>query len=77
MSPERAAKAGQLIQELGGQLKAIYAVLGNYDVIMLVEMPNMTAAMQASIALKRLTGISFSTAAAVPVEGLDKIPGAL
>ncbi|HID76858.1 MAG TPA: GYD domain-containing protein [Planctomycetaceae bacterium] len=77
ISRERTQKVTQLIEELGGRVKAIYAVLGNYDVIMLVEMPNMTAAMQASMALKRLTGISYSTAAAVPVEDLDKMPGAL
>jgi uncharacterized protein with GYD domain len=77
ISAERTDKVRQLIDKLGGQVNVIYAVLGEYDVIMIVEMPNMATAMQASIALKRLTGISFCTAAAVPVEELDKLVGEL
>jgi uncharacterized protein with GYD domain len=77
ISPERTKKAYELISKLGGEVKQIFAMLGNYDVIIIVEMPNMTAAMQASLELKRLTGITFSTAAAVPVEELDKMVGDL
>lgn len=77
ISAERTKKARELIEDLGGEVKQIYALLGEYDVILIVEMPNMAQAMQASIALKRLTGISFCTAAAVPVEELDTLVGEL
>ena len=77
ISADRTNKVRELIEKLGGEVKEIYAVLGEYDVIMIVEMPNMADAMQASIALKRLTGITFCTAAAVPVEELDRLVGEL
>ena len=49
------------------------ALMGNYDLVLIVDFPTMTDAMKAAIALGQRTGISFSTAAAVPVEEFDKI----
>ena len=41
--------------------------------MLIVEMPNMTQAMKASILLSQQTGISFITAAAVTVEEFDRM----
>lgn len=75
ISVERTRQARQLIEKLGGNVKAIYALLGEYDVVIIAELPRMAEAMKASIQLKRLTGISFFTAAAMPVEEFDMLMG--
>ena len=75
VSVDRTRQAHQVVEKLGGQVKGIYALLGEYDVVVIVELPRMAEAMKASIALKRLTDISFFTAAAMPVEEFDQIVG--
>jgi uncharacterized protein with GYD domain len=75
ISVERTRAAHQVIAKLGGQVKAIYALMGEYDLVLICELPRMAEAMQASIALKRLTGISFFTAAAMPIEEFDQLIG--
>ena len=77
VSVERTRKAHLLIEKLGGKVKAIYALMGEYDLVMIVELPNMAEGMKASMALKRLTGISFFTSAAMPVEEFDQLVGEL
>jgi uncharacterized protein with GYD domain len=75
ISVERTRQAHELIESLGGKVKAIYALMGEYDVVIIVELPNMAEAMKASIGLKRLTGISFFTTAAMPIEEFDMLMG--
>ena len=69
VSVDRTRQAHRVVEELGGKIKAIYALLGEYDLVVIAELPRMAEAMQASMALKRLTDISFFTTAAMPVEG--------
>ena len=73
MSPNRTEKAGNLIKKLEGKVKSIYATLGEHDVLFIVDFPTVQQAMKASIAIGKLTGISFSTSAAVPIEEFDKM----
>lgn len=73
ISPERTAAAGSLVQELRGEIKAMYALLGVHDVILILDMPDLEQAMQASVALTRLTGISFATSPAIEVEKFDHL----
>ena len=75
VSVDRTRQAHQVVGDLGGQIKAIYALLGEYDLVMIVELPRMAEAMQASMTLKRLTDISFFTTAAMPVEEFDQRVG--
>ena len=75
ISVERTRQAHQAIEQLGGKVKGIYALLGEYDLVTIVELPRMAEAMQASMALKRLTDISFFTTAAMPIEELDEMVG--
>ena len=75
ISKDRTEKSRQLVEQLGGKVKAVYALLGEVDLIFIVEFPNMADAMKASIALGKMTGISFSTAAAMTVEEFDNIVG--
>ena len=69
---ERTKKAQQLIADLGGRVKGIYALLGEYDVVIIVELPNMAEAMAASVGLRKLTDIDFFTKVAMPIEEFDE-----
>jgi uncharacterized protein with GYD domain len=77
ISVERTRQAHTEIVRLGGQVKSIYALLGEYDLVMVVDLPRMTDAMKVSITLNQLMGISFFTAAAVPIEEFDQLMGEL
>jgi uncharacterized protein with GYD domain len=73
MSPERTAEANKLIEKFGGKVKEIYALLGEIDLVIIAEFPGNSEAMKASIALSKLTNISFKTAPALSVEEFDKL----
>ncbi len=77
ISAERTEKAREVVENLGGRIEQMYVLLGEYDLVIIVELPRMAEAMQASLALKRLTDVSFFTAAAVPVEEFDQMAGQL
>jgi uncharacterized protein with GYD domain len=73
ISAKRTDKAAATFQKFGGEVKSIYALLGEHDLVAIAEVPGNEAAMQISLALHKLTGISFTTAPAVPVEEFDKL----
>ena len=73
ISAERTGKATDLIKKYGGEVRSMYALLGKHDLLLIVELPGTEEAMKASIAVGKLTGISFTTVAAVPVEDFDKM----
>ena len=73
MSVQRTQKAKDLIKQFGGNVDAIYAMLGEWDLMIAVSMPGLEEAIKASVALTKLTGIGFSTAPAVPVDTFDKL----
>jgi uncharacterized protein with GYD domain len=75
ISAERTTKVRQLMESLGGKVKDIYALLGEHDVVVIAELPNMAEAMKASLTLEELTDISFFTVAAMPIEQFDKLFG--
>ena len=73
ISPERTHKAAALIKKHGGEVKSGYALLGEKDLVLIVDLPDTEQAMKTSVALAKLLGISFTTAPAVTVEDFDKI----
>lgn len=73
INAKRTAAARDLIEKLGGSIKAMYALLGQYDLVLIVALPTMTDAMKAAVAMGRETGISFCTAPAVTVAEFDKL----
>jgi uncharacterized protein with GYD domain len=73
MSAKRTAEANSLIERLGGEPISIYALIGEYDLVLIVNFPAIEQAMKASVALSKLTGVSFTTSPAVTVEEFDKI----
>jgi len=73
ISPQRTTKAVSLVKKLGGDIKAMYALLGEKDVLVILTLPGVQEAMKASLALSKLTGISFTTSPAITVEDFDKL----
>jgi uncharacterized protein with GYD domain len=58
-----------------GVLKAGYALLGDVDLVLIMELPDAGQAMKTSAALAKLIGASFSTAQALSMEEFDKLIG--
>jgi uncharacterized protein with GYD domain len=73
ISAERTDKAASLVEKLGGEVNAAYALLGEQDVVLIVDLPGIEQAIKASVALSKLTGISFTTSPAVTVEDFDRM----
>ena len=73
ISAERTDKANALIEKFGGKLTAGYALLGDIDLVLIVDFPDTVQAMKTSIALSKLLGIGFSTLPAVTFEAFDKL----
>jgi uncharacterized protein with GYD domain len=73
ISAERTDKAHKRIKKFGGKVTAGYALLGATDLVFIVEFPGVEQAMQASVALSKLTGVSFTTSPAVAVDDFDKL----
>ncbi len=73
ISSKRTQTAAAMVKKLGGELKSLYALLGEQDIVMIVELPGIAEAAKCSLALARQTGIAFSTAPAIPVEQFDKL----
>jgi len=83
MSIQRTDRAIELVKKLGGEVEAMYATLGEHDLVFVVSLPGTDdfvvslpgtdEAVKASVALTKLTGIAFSTSPAVTVQEFDKL----
>ena len=73
MSAVRTQQAINTIQRLGGEVNAMHALLGPYDLLFCVNLPGIEDAIKASVALSDQTGIEFTTCPAVTVEAFDEL----
>lgn len=73
MSANRTKEATEAIKKNGGQVKEMYALLGEKDLVFILDLPNMEKAMKTAIVLSKLTGIAFTTSPAIPVTEFDKM----
>ena len=71
ISSARTQKALDLAKKLNGEIKSIHVLLGEYDLHIIAEFPGMKEAISASVALQKLTGISFTTSEAITAEEFD------
>jgi len=76
ISPERTGKADDLIKKFGGKVVSGYALLGSYDLVLVVDLPGNDQAVQFSLAMNKLTGISFETLPAVTLAEFDRLSAA-
>lgn len=60
------------VEELDGELLDAYALLGRHDYLILLDVPNRGAALQASLTVER-HGLDMESMAAIPVEDLGEL----
>ena len=75
ISAKRTEAAQALIKQHGGTLKAAYALLGETDLVLILDLPDNGQAMKLSAAMAEKFSIAFTTAPAVSVEDFDKLMG--
>jgi uncharacterized protein with GYD domain len=73
ISADRTEKSMQLAKKFKGEIKAMFAVLGEHDLLFIADFPGVDKAMQFSVSLSKLTGIAFTTLPAVTVAEFDKL----
>ncbi|MDJ0862319.1 MAG: GYD domain-containing protein [Gammaproteobacteria bacterium] len=73
ISAERTSEAKEIIKSHGGKVVSMYAVLGEHDLVLTLDLPSAEAAIATSAALNSLTGISFTTSPVVEVEKFDRL----
>lgn len=73
ISADRTKKVHDLVGKHGGEIRTIYALLGRPDLVITLDLPGIKEATTLSVALAKATGISFSTAPAIPADEFDKI----
>lgn len=73
IAAERTKKGIAIIESVGGKVQMMLALLGRYDLLFVVDFPGIAEAMKASIALTKMSGIAFTTSAAMSIEEFDKI----
>jgi len=72
-SAQRTRKAVKIIEKNGGKVISMYALLGENDLVLTLDFPDPEKALSTSMALNKLTGISFSTSPVVEVEKFDRL----
>ena len=73
ISADRTKKGVEAIEKAGGKVDSIFALLGDYDLLLVVDFPGINEAIKASVTLTKLTGISFNTSPAISIDEFDKI----
>jgi uncharacterized protein with GYD domain len=73
ISAERTKKSAAIVKECGGEVKALYALLGEVDAVAIADFPGVKEAMKASVELTKSLGVSFTTVPAITVEEFDKL----
>jgi uncharacterized protein with GYD domain len=75
ISADRTEAANAVIADCGGKAEAGYVLLGEKDLLLIVDFPSTEAVIKASLGLSKLLGISFSTCPAITIEAFDKLLG--
>lgn len=73
VSEQRTKKAVKIIEKNGGKVISMYAVMGEHDLVLTLDFPDVDKALSASMALTMLTDIPFSTSPVVEVEKFDHL----
>jgi len=73
MSSTRTSEALKLIKKFDGEVQSMYAMVGQKDLVFIINFPHTNEALKASVALFKLTGISFETSELIPVDKFDKL----
>jgi uncharacterized protein with GYD domain len=75
ISADRTEEAAGIIEANGGKIKSAYALLGEYDLVLITKFPGTKEAIKASVEMSKAFGIGFSTAPAISVNTFDELVG--
>ena len=73
IAAHRTDQLREIVSKLGGKIVHAYALLGQYDLVLIVELPSLDEAMRAAVGLGNLIGVKFRTSAAMPIDTFDKL----
>jgi uncharacterized protein with GYD domain len=76
-SPKRAEAFGKAVKAAGGQLKEVYLVMGEYDLVVITEVPNDEAMARLTIATGSLGNVRTRTMRAFAGDEMRKILSSL
>ena len=72
ISSKRTADVTELIENIGGKVLSMYLLLGDKDLVIIAEFSGLKEAIQGSISISKMTGISFSTYPAITAKEFDE-----
>ena len=72
-SPKRVAAAKKGIADMGGEMKAFYYTMGQYDFVAIADWPSNEAAMTFLFALGKLGNVKTETLVAISAEDAAKL----
>jgi uncharacterized protein with GYD domain len=72
ISKKRTADVTEMIQNIGGKVISMYLLLGEKDLVIIAEFPTIKEAIQCSVNMSKMTGISFSTNPAITAGEFDE-----
>ncbi len=75
ISATRTNSAIELIKGFGGEVVAMYTLLGEKDLLFILNFPGIEQAMQASVGLTNLLHVGFTTLPAITVKEFDTLVG--
>ena len=72
ISSKRTADITEMIENIGGKVVSMYLLLGEKDLVIIAEFPGLKEAIQGSVSISKMTGISFSTYPAITAKEFDE-----
>ena len=73
VSSDRTKKTIEIIESYGGKVLSLDILVGEKDLVLVVDLPNTTSIIKASVELAKETGIVFSSSPAMSAEDFDKL----
>ncbi len=73
ISADRTRQARAIYDMHGGTMQTMYGLLGGNDLMVIADLPDTAAAMKASMAMTKLTGVGFVTMPAVDIAEFDRL----
>ena len=70
---KRTDKVADLFKKHNGKIIGMYALIGPYDLVLIVDMPNNATLIKAAIDITKLTGIHFFSSPALTIEEFDRL----
>lgn len=73
ISTDRTRRAAEIVQQSGGEVVLMHALLGEFDLVIVARFPGNQQAARAAVAIARMTGISMNTCPALSVDDFDAL----